>query len=176
MAFDSGTKLSTHSLVPGPLHIVQITYPKIHATLLPQARIGVKKKVVVTQGLKSIPVGSQGTTSTSRGQTGATSLAYQQPLILQTVGVRARIVLSKGSAGAAATFQALTRRKTFDSGDKSEPNALLPTPVCSNSTGNTCTPLLCTAAGLIRGPLTDCTQPTHNKVLRAILYYSLPTS
>lgn len=51
----------------------------------------------------------------------------------------------------------------LDSGDKSEPNALLPKPVCSNSTGNTCSPLLCTAARLIRGPLTDPTQLTHKQ-------------
>lgn len=43
VTFDSGTKLSTHSLVPGPLHIVQVIYPKIRATLMSQARIDVQK-------------------------------------------------------------------------------------------------------------------------------------
>lgn len=73
-------QIKYHSSVTGPLHIVQITYPRIHATLMSQARIDVQKNVVVTQGLKSIPVSSQWTISSSRGQTGPSSLVTPAPV------------------------------------------------------------------------------------------------
>lgn len=128
VTFDSGTKFSTCSLVPGTLHMAQVIKPQNPGNPDVTSQTGCSEISSSDLRHKPFPVNNL------HGRNGPNILVIKfQPLLLQTVGINTRSAPRKGSAGTVATLQAPTRRgQMFDSGEESQPSALQPKPVRPN--------------------------------------------